>query len=189
MRKILIAAALAGTMPGGAAIAGQAGGGMMRADGNHDGAISRDEYMAGAAERFARMDANGDGRISSDEMQARGDGPRRMRRDIAGRGGSDEAVPPADDGAGPPHRRPIGGMGMGGGRMMERLDADHDGKISRDEMRAMADRQFARLDLNHDGVVDQTEMAAMRAMRGPGDGTPGDAPPPPDDAPGSDPGE
>ena len=45
------------------------------ADGNGDGVISRDEFMARAAERFEKMDANGDGSLSKDEMKR----PRKSR--------------------------------------------------------------------------------------------------------------
>ena len=69
-------------MLGSAAIAGQAapegrGGGMMRADTNGDGMISRAVFMAQSDQRFARMDKNGDGQITADEvdgMAARGPG-------------------------------------------------------------------------------------------------------------------
>jgi hypothetical protein len=38
-----------------------------------------------------------------------------------------------------------------------RADADHDGKLSRAEMLADADRFFARLDIDHDGEITPTE--------------------------------
>ncbi|WP_423604141.1 EF-hand domain-containing protein [Sphingomonas sp. MS122] len=43
---------------------------MKRADGDGDGAISKAEFDAQSAERFAKLDANGDGKIDSTEMQA-----------------------------------------------------------------------------------------------------------------------
>jgi hypothetical protein len=36
-------------------------------DNNHDGAISRDEFAAPLAPRFAQLDANHDGRLTGDE--------------------------------------------------------------------------------------------------------------------------
>ena len=44
---------------------------MMRrsADGNNDGAISRDEFVAGALARFDRADANKDGKVTPDERR------------------------------------------------------------------------------------------------------------------------
>lgn len=71
---------------------------------------------------------------------------------------------------------PRGGPG-GPGHRLERLDTDHDGRISRAEMRADADRRFDRMDINHDGFIDSAEMDAGRPpMRG---GPGGDMPPPP----------
>jgi len=237
MKKLLFAAALAGTMLGSAAFAGQAAptdqaaptgpaghgrGMMMRADTNGDGMISRAEFMAQAEARFARMDKNGDGVISADELgrrggrglmaadtdqdgkisraeylaqsearfaklDANGDGQisgdemraamERMHEAMGGRHGPGHMMPPGGSG-GPRHH---------GGGMLERLDTNHDGKISRDEMRAPVDRHFDKLDTNHDGFVDQAEMDAARAkmkermgkMRMRHAQPPGDTPPPP----------
>jgi len=36
-------------------------------DADGDGVITKEEFMAGAEERFAKMDANGDGEITKDE--------------------------------------------------------------------------------------------------------------------------
>ena len=44
--------------------------GFQKADTNGDGAISRDEALARADQRFARIDANGDGVLSKEEMEA-----------------------------------------------------------------------------------------------------------------------
>lgn len=48
-------------------------------------------------------------------------------------------------------------------RFFERIDTDHDGKISRTEYQAWVDRRFDRLDANHDGSVDANEIAASPA--------------------------
>lgn len=220
MKKLFLAAALAGTMLGGAAFAGQAaptdqttpaapgghhgrGGMMARADTNGDGMISRAEYMAQAEARFARMDkngdaehkithadfmakaearfakldANGDGQISPDEMKA---AMERMHERMGGRHGPGGHMMP------PPPGGP-GGPGRHGPGMLERLDTNHDGKISRDEMRAPVDRHFDKLDTNHDGFIDQAELDAAHAKMKERMGKwrmhhgapPGDTPPPP----------
>lgn len=67
---------------------------------------------------------------------------------------------------------------QGGGRLAEflkRADKDGDGKISKEEFKALSqrddgDERFMRMDTNADGFVDQTEMAAIgdRMRRGPG---------------------
>lgn len=57
-----------------------------------DGRVTREQFMAKAAQRFARMDVNGDGTISRDERPGRGHGPRGWHRgghgDREGMGGS-----------------------------------------------------------------------------------------------------
>ncbi|GAA0330069.1 EF-hand domain-containing protein [Sphingomonas oligophenolica] len=161
------------------------GGGLMAADTNHDGKISRAEFAAQAAAHFAKLDANGDGQISGEEMKAMME---RMHEGMGGRhgpggaGGPDGAMMP------PPPAGPMGGPGHHGARMLERLDTNHDGRISRDEMRAEMDRHFDKLDANHDGFIDKAEMEAahdhmkqhmgkrMRDMPGADDAPP---PPPP----------
>ncbi|CAN5667815.1 hypothetical protein BH10PSE14_BH10PSE14_37510 [soil metagenome] len=174
MRKFLLAAALAGTTIAGMACAQTApeapraaGGGMARADGDGDGRVSRAEFIARADERFAGLDKNGDGQLSPDEMP--------QRRDKATPAGSDT---PTANGRGGGMREKMRG------RMIDRLDTNHDGMISRDEFRAQAAERFDRADVNRDGFLDQNEMAAMRerarSMMQRGGGNP----PPPQQNPG-----
>lgn len=167
-----------------------------RMDANNDGKLSGDElrgpmaaraqggviikaaFMAEADTRFQQLDTNHDGKLTPDELAA-------MRARVQNRGGEDgrgaenrggdhdmaEQMPPAD-----------GPRGFGG--RLERLDTNHDGRISRDEMRADADRRFDRMDTNHDGFIDQAEMDAARPPRRGGPG--GDMPPPPQPGAGPD---
>ena len=158
------------------------GGGMMSADTDQDGKISRAEFMAQSSERFAKLDANGDGRISGDEMKAMmermREGSRMGGRHSMGGEAAGAMMPPPPPGA-------MGGRHGHHGARLARLDTNQDGKISRDEMRADADKHFDKLDTNGDGFVDQAEMDAARArmkdrmgkMRMGGDAPP--APPPP----------
>lgn len=44
-------------------------------------------------------------------------------------------------------------------RLFDRIDLDHNGRISRDEYRAWIDSRFERLDANRDGTVDADEIA------------------------------
>lgn len=200
MKPFLLAAALASTVLGGAALAGQAtnapapmpghqghhGGGFKKADANGDGIVTRDEFVAQAAAKFAKVDANNDGKVTPEEMQAvRG----KMRERFAGmrhgaRGPVAEGAVPGESPMPPRGMRgpgrfggdPDGGRGPGG-MMLQRLDTNADGKISRAEFGVPSDRQFERLDANKDGQIDATEMKAaqdvmrqrmerMRAMHG-----------------------
>jgi hypothetical protein len=71
----------------------------------------------------------------------------------------------------------------GGPNMIERLDANHDGKLSLDEVNSRILQMFDMVDANHDGTVTPAERdafrQAMRAQRGGGGGMqgPGDQPP------------
>ncbi|WP_218139356.1 EF-hand domain-containing protein [Sphingomonas palmae] len=118
------------------------GGGLMRADANHDGIVTREEVIADADRRFAAMDTNGDGTVSRDEMRAaqqargRGDGAE---------GRSDRTPPTSATGA--PDRR-------GGARP----------PLTQQAFRDRALRMFDRADTNHDGRVDAQEMQAMRLL-------------------------
>lgn len=64
--------------------------------------------------------------------------------------------------------------------MFARLDADHDGRVTPEEMHAMGEHRreemrqhmFDRLDANHDGNISRGEFAAAHAMHG-GPGGPG----------------
>ena len=78
-----------------------AGRGMERADADHDGKVTLDEYHAMTAGMFARMDANRDGTVTPDELQAM----RGMMRPGGGQGGPGAGM--GGPGAGMP-----GGMQM-----------------------------------------------------------------------------
>lgn len=131
------------------------------------GIITREAFLAEADARFQKLDVNHDGTITKDEMQAM------MERfhDRGGRG--PEGGPGGDDGKGPPP--PPGERGGHGGRL-EKIDTNHDGRISREEMRAEADRHFDKLDTNHDGFLDKAELEAGHKHHR---HAPGDMPPPP----------
>ena len=151
-------------------------------DTNHDGFITRDEaiaahkMMAGEMSekmehRFAeahvpptphidrnamfdRLDTNHDGMISRQEFDRHGhvsgtpEGPTRVMVM------HDEHAP-----GGMLAHRDIG-MRMHG-RMFEMADANHDGKVSLEEMTAAALRHFDMADANHDGRITPEERMQM----------------------------
>lgn len=116
---------------------GHRGGGMhslARADANGDGNITRDEFLARPIEHFDRLDANDDGVLSEAERPQRGErGEHRQRAERRER---------------PNH------------------DTDGDGVISRAEYAAMGASMFERLDANSDGQVTREEAQAARPHRG-----------------------
>lgn len=176
MRILLLALAAAGIAIGGSAIAqtdappqgqmppppghGMRGmGGLMAADANHDGIITRQEAIAAADRRFDAIDTDRDGKISPDEMSA-------YRQEMATRRGGDMPVRPP---GGPRHA-----LGMG-----RKADPNGDGVVTRDEYRARQLERFDRMDANHDGRIDQTEIANMRELRQVDRREQGQTPPPP----------
>ena len=109
------------------------GGFLRRADANEDGIITRAEFVASAAERFARMDDNLDGAITQDERQRPG-------------------------GGGP---NSGGRPGGGSGRMMN-ADANEDGTITRAEFDASQNEMFTRFDADHSGAIESSELPPPR---------------------------
>ena len=113
---------------------------LRRFDQNRDGKVTREEFNATVAKRFAEADLNNDGRIGDDDL------PPTMRgRNVLGEGG---------------------GMGRGrGGPMMgfvRGADANKDGVITLDEAQAQAGKMFAQFDRTKDNAVDQADFEALK---------------------------
>jgi Ca2+-binding EF-hand superfamily protein len=47
---------------------------------------------------------------------------------------------------------------MCGNRMMQRMDANNDGKVSKEEFVTAHEKMFAQMDTNQDGVLNQDEL-------------------------------
>jgi Ca2+-binding EF-hand superfamily protein len=115
-------------------------------DKNHDGRITREEYLNPSKKRFAKADANRDGVISPQEgrtakaklleKQAKADARRRAKglpvkeRNKSGR---------------PP--KPY----------LSTFDADKNGRVTQKEYLERRKQKFAEMDLNHDGVISREE--------------------------------
>ena len=151
MRRLHVAAALAGAMAV-SAMAQQPEPGPPRAI---HGPTTRAQVEAGVRAQFERVDANGDGAITRDEFDA----ARAAMR-------AEHDAPPGDAGPPPP---PRGDPGMGmmegmGGHRFDRVDADHDGKVTLAEAQGAAGKLFEMIDTNHDGTISRDERDAARAM-------------------------
>jgi len=110
-----------------------------------EGDVTRAEAEAAAARRFDAMDADKDGVLAPGEMAAM----RPPRPADAPAAGGPEGGPP-----------PRGGhQGGPGGMMMRMMDANGDGKITRDEFVAGQLRRFDQMDENHDGMATREERA------------------------------
>ncbi len=100
--------------------------------------ITREDYDTRTRERFARLDKNSDGTIDVSEIEA---------AMAEGRGG---------------RMQPRGGNP--GDRLIQRFDANRDGKVTREEFLESVKKRFAEVDLNNDGKITDDDLPPM--MRG-----------------------
>lgn len=106
-----------------------------RADTDKNGTLSEAEVLASAEKIFERRDSNKDGAIdTADARPHKGKG-----KGHHGKGGEDRAE-----------------------RMLKRMDANGDGKVSQDEMLAGATKTFERFDADKNGEVTKAEVDAKR---------------------------
>jgi len=117
---------------------------LRRFDGNKDGRVTKDEFLAEVRRNFAEMDLNNDGRITDDDL------PPMMR----GRGVL------AGAGQGPMMGRGPGGLGPMA--WLRDADANKDGVITLEEVVAAAEKRFAALDKTKDGVIEKADFDALR---------------------------
>jgi Ca2+-binding EF-hand superfamily protein len=103
-------------------------------DTNHDGRISREEYLAGSKKRFAKADTNHDGVISPQEAKA---AKARMLEKQAERDAKRLAQ-------GKPVKPRKAKSGRPPKPYLSTFDKNHDGRVT-------------EMDLNHDGVVSREE--------------------------------
>lgn len=122
--------------------------------------ITRETFDGKVREVFARFDTNSDGAVDAAEIEAglakqRGRGWGRKGRGPGGESGAD-------------------GPGAMAGRMLGFLDADRDGKVTKDEFLAEVRRRFALMDLDGDGRITDADLPPMMRGRGllAGDATP-----------------
>jgi len=138
-RTTLAALTVISLCAGAIALAAPASAQMGPVDPFGDATVARADAAAQGARRFDTLDTDHDGNLTPAEM-------------AAGR-------PARPSGADRPRR----GGGMGMGRM---ADANGDGKVSKDEYVAMQLRMFDRMDADHDGQLTKAErQAAFEQMR------------------------
>lgn len=142
-------------------------------DTNGDGFVTAEEMQAHAESRFMALDTDGDGAVSLEEMKAKfaqgqGDkkkgerGAKKMEKMFSKMDANGDGKLTADE------MKPKGDRHT---KMIERLDTDKDGKISKAEFDAhKAEREgkraerkakmFKKLDTNGDGVISEEEFNA-----------------------------
>ncbi len=116
---------------------------LKRFDKNRDGVLSKDELPPGLARNFDRYDRNNDGKLDLKEIGQMLESAHRLF-----------AAKPAVDEAAVERRV---------SQILERMDANKDGKISKDEARGPIAENFDRIDTNKDGFIDKAELRRMVA--------------------------
>ena len=106
---------------------------MQMMDSNKDGMISPAEHATGARQMFQKMDADHDGKVSAAEMDA-----------------MHSQMKPAD----------TSGSRMSSVEKIKAIDKDHDGVLTAAEHEAGSREMFARMDANGDGSVSADELRA-----------------------------
>lgn len=152
--------------------------GLLRADADRDGVITRAEATATADARFARFDADRDGSVTRRERRqamraaraARHAQPitaaefqRQAQARFARLDANHDGVLTADE---RPQRRGMRGRGPGGERgMREKGRGEGGAAITAVQFRTRALARFDMVDANRDGRVDQAEIAVRRTAR------------------------
>lgn len=159
------------------------------ADANHDGALSRDEFVADALRFFSVVDTDRDGVIDGFEVAhyeqaiapeiVGGAAPGAMRRGPRGLGAADglqDGGGPRDDDMSPSRRRRSLGANVLQGAALFGLiaepepvmaaDADFDRRITRDEATKAAKTRFALLDTDKDGLLKLADLPKTPAQGG-----------------------
>ena len=155
------------------------------ADANHDGALSRDEFVADAVRFFNVLDADHNGVIDGFEVAyyeqriapeiIGGAAPDSMRRGPRGLGQQDDGGPSDDDMS--PSRRPRkqGANVLQGASLFGLIaepepvmaaDANFDRRITKDEAIKAAKTRFALLDTDKDGLLKLAELPKTPAQGG-----------------------
>lgn len=141
-------------------------------DTNKDGQVSKEEATDGIDKVFAAIDTNNDGSLTPGEIrqyrQAQMKAMRDQRKQDAGTNSDANAAPAAPETAdNNDHGRPPrdghrwmhhGGNIVRASIMMQRIDTDQNGQISKQEAEAAFDKLFARMDRNKDGVISIDDM-------------------------------
>ena len=124
---------------------------LAQADADKDGKLSEQELPERLRPQFKALDGNADGFIDKAELESGLGKLRELMRGDAGKA----------KGRGPGRFNPE--------QMLKSADKNGDGKISKEEAPERLQQAFSRLDANGDGVLDQDELKAVaerfRAMK------------------------
>lgn len=148
------------------------------ADANHDGVLSREEFLADALRFFDRLDADKSGVLDGFEVSAY---ERNIAPEIVQASAMPQQAPPSGggpdggDGEGPRRRRDggLGNMLLGATpyallaepQPVMGADADFNRRVTRDEATRAANARFKLLDKDGDGRLTLAELPQTRMQR------------------------
>src|SRR5262245_24843060 len=125
-----------------------------------------------AADLFSKLDVNKDGFVTPDEVQesqralyerllrnADKDGDKKLSKEEFLAGLKPDETPKPPLAGGPAFPGPRGDKGGDPREIFKRIDANNDGKLTKDELPGPIRENFARLDANGDGSVSPEEFA------------------------------
>lgn len=119
-----------------------------RLDTDKDGKVSKQEMEAAMNATFAAVDTNKDGFLSKQEIEAGKDALKAYRQKVKAEPGANLAKPAP--------------MPKGVIKHFDKIDANKDGKLSKEELDRVADRMFERRDANKDGFITADEFLATK---------------------------
>jgi Ca2+-binding EF-hand superfamily protein len=130
-----------------------------RLDANHDGKLDQADREARQKARFDRLDTNHDGQVSYAEFTAARAQFAQARKDRQAKAGEQRGQSFGRPGE---HRMAMRGGFRGRGGSLGLFHADKDGTITKADFVNAALQRFDRLDANHDGTVTRDEAKAAR---------------------------
>jgi len=137
-----------------------------KADANHDGAVTRDEFRADAVRFFKVLDVDGDGKIRDDEIVRY---EKQMAPEIVANSfdtSNTQPVNASDDDNTLGKHTPLANVRQGAANFsflgdpepVRSADSDFNFKITPEEWQAAADRKFKLLDPNGTGALKYADL-------------------------------
>src|SRR5260370_4301412 len=120
-----------------------------RFDKNQDGVLSKDEAPPGLAKVFDQFDTNNDGKLDKSEIEG-------MAKFFRQRFGENNKKPNPNPGNNPAVEKVVD-------RLLQQMDTNKDGKISKAEAKDKIALFFEQLDTNKDGYLDREELRKAAA--------------------------
>lgn len=129
---------------------------MKMMDRNGDGKVSADEHAAGARQMFVTMDGNGDGKVTAAEMEAAHD---KVTGQAAARLKSKVGTLTDKKGA----QSASAGSDLSAADKIKAVDKNGDGVLTAEEHDAGAKMMFEKMDADHDGALTRSELVSGHA--------------------------